>query len=414
MDVGDRIRRGVGVEDVDERPAVEELDEDEDGERDARRGEGACVDGDGGEHDGGREQVEISPSEIADTAISQLRGTRASCEELGAAMADDADTLKTLKAELSAAKTDPENFAERASAVSSSAIEVLRGAAAATAPSLPVAVHAMRVLKVASDAHSVADASAAVHTFVDGALLPRLGCAAGAEAAQLQQVCRVAANTLAALLGVAGGARGRAVEGVDEREGASRRREADGVDALAAFLARCAGASADARAALVDHRTEPPRWPCASLRRRAGLPVRARPGGEALPASLSRARRLEQRRVLGPPLDDSSALSASQRQRRLEWAVAENDLVAGDALALLPPLLGAPRGAAPTTRRRCRRRRSPSASPASPPSSPTGRNCPRSTARRPPHATRSARSRRRAAAAAGLGGRRAGYRRGFK
>ena len=104
-----------------------------------------------------------------------------------APMADDADTLKTLKAELSAAKTDPENFAERASAVSSSAIEVLRGAAAATAPSLPVAVHAMRVLKVASDAHSVADASAAVQTFVDGALLPRLGCAAGAEAAQLQQ-----------------------------------------------------------------------------------------------------------------------------------------------------------------------------------------------------------------------------------
>ena len=47
-------------------------------------------------------------------------------------MADDADTLKTLKAELSAAKTDPENFAQRASAVSSSAIEILRGAAAAT------------------------------------------------------------------------------------------------------------------------------------------------------------------------------------------------------------------------------------------------------------------------------------------
>ena len=56
-------------------------------------------------------------------------------------MADDADTLKTLKAELSAAKTDPENFAQRASAVSSFAIEILRGAAAATAPSLPVAVH---------------------------------------------------------------------------------------------------------------------------------------------------------------------------------------------------------------------------------------------------------------------------------
>ena len=48
------------------------------------------------------------------------------------AMADDADTLKTLKAELSAAKTDPEKFAQRAGAVSSSAIEILRGAAAAS------------------------------------------------------------------------------------------------------------------------------------------------------------------------------------------------------------------------------------------------------------------------------------------
>ena len=86
-------------------------------------------------------------------------------------MADDADTLKTLKAELYAAKADPEAFTERADAVSSFAIEALRGAAAATAPSLPVAVHAMRVLKASSDARSAADASAAVQTFVDGALL---------------------------------------------------------------------------------------------------------------------------------------------------------------------------------------------------------------------------------------------------
>jgi hypothetical protein len=262
-------------------------------------------------------------------------------------MADDADVLKTLKAELSAAKTDPENFAQRASAVSSSAIEILLGAAAATAPSLPVAVHAMRVLKVASDARSAADASAAVQIFIDGALLPKLGGAEGAEAAQLQQVCRVAANTLAALLGVAGGdsaaalwwwwlgTRWEALLG-----GAS----ADGADALAALLARCAGASADARAALV--RAEPPRWPLRVLfAAEPGCLPELRPGGEALlrelcrePGGLSATLG-----ALGPPIDDSSAPPPSQPQRiLLEWAVAENDLVAlGDALALLPPLLGA-------------------------------------------------------------------------
>jgi len=264
-------------------------------------------------------------------------------------MADDADTLKTLKAELSAAKTDPENFAERASAVSSSAIEVLRGAAAATAPSLPVAVHAMRVLKVASDARSASTASAAVQTFVDGALLPRLGGAAGAEAAQLQQVCRVAANTLAALLGVAGGDSAAALWSgwLDERwEALLGGASADGADALAALLARCAGASADARAALVDHRTEPPRWPLRVLfAAEPGCLPELRPGGEALlrelcrePGGLSATLG-----ALGPPIDDSSAPPPSQPQRiLLEWAVAENDLVAlGDALALLPPLLGA-------------------------------------------------------------------------
>ena len=224
--------------------------------------------------------------------------------------------LKTLKAELSAAKTDPENFAERASAVSSSAIEVLRGAAAATAPSLPVAVHAMRVLKVASDARSAATASAAVQTFVDGALLPRLGRAAGAEAAQLQQVCRVAANTLAALLGVAGGDSAAALWSgwLGARweallDGAS----ADGADALAALLARCAGASADARAALLE-RAEPPRWPLRVLfAAEPGCLPELRPGGEALlrelcrePGGLSATLG-----ALGPPLDDSSAPSAS-------------------------------------------------------------------------------------------------------
>lgn len=259
-------------------------------------------------------------------------------------MADDADTLKTLKAELSAAKTDPENFAQRAAEVASTAIEVLRVAAATTAPSLPVAVHAMRVLKVASDARSAADVSAAVQTFVDGALLPRLGGAAGAEAAQLQQVCRVAANTLAALLGVAGGdgaatlwtgwlgARWQAL-----LDGAST----DGADALASLLARCASASADARAALV--RAEPPRWPLRVLfAAEPGCLPELKPGGEALlrelcgvPGGL-----IATLGALGPPIEDASP---SQPQRMLlEWAVAENDLVAlGDALALLPPLLGA-------------------------------------------------------------------------
>jgi len=266
-------------------------------------------------------------------------------------MADDADTLKTLKAELSAAKTDPATFAGRAAEVSSSAVEVLHGAAAATTPSLPVAVHAMRVLKVASNVRSAADASAAVQTFVDGALLPRIGGAAGAEAAQLQQVCRVAANTLAALLGVAGGDSAAALWSgwLGTRweallDGAS----ADGADALAALLARCAGASADARAALLE-RAEPPRWPLRALfAAEPGCLPELRPGGEALlrelcgvPGGLGATLG-----VLGPPLEDASP---SQPQRiLLEWAVAEcaaaeaSPLVAlGDALVLLPPLLSA-------------------------------------------------------------------------
>ena len=256
-------------------------------------------------------------------------------------MADDADTLKTLKAELSAAKTDPENFAQRASAVSSFAIEILRGAAAATAPSLPVAVHAMRVLKVASDARSAADASAAVQLFVDGALLPRLGGAAGAEAAQLSRSA-AAANTLAALLGVAGGDSAAALWSgwLGARweallDGAS----ADGADALAALLARCAGASADARAALLE-RTEPPRCRCAPVRRRAGPPARAEAGRRGLLRELcARPAASATLDALGPPIED--VLPQPQRML-LEWAVAENDLVAlGDALALLPPLLSA-------------------------------------------------------------------------
>ena len=203
----------------------------------------------------------------------------------------------------------------------------------------------MRVLKVASNVRSAADASAAVQTFVDGALLPRIGGAAGAEAAQLQQVCRVAANTLAALLGVAGGDSAAALWSgwLGTRweallDGAS----ADGADALAALLARCAGASADARAALLE-RAEPPRWPLRALfAAEPGCLPELRPGGEALlrelcgvPGGLGATLG-----VLGPPIEDASP---SQPQRiLLEWAVAENDLVAlGDALSLLPPLLGA-------------------------------------------------------------------------